>query len=75
MESKEKNIGEQKRRVGQKEMKALSRARIVSTVVGASYVLTPRSTALVAAAKTGSPAFTIWPKETAPDKIMSIKKI
>ena len=28
--------------------------------------LTPRRTALVAAAKTGSPAFTIWPNDTAP---------
>ena len=29
--------------------------------------LTPRRRALVAAAKTGSPALTIWPKETAPE--------
>ena len=30
-------------------------------------ILTPRRTALVAAAKTGSPALTIWPKDTAPN--------
>ena len=30
--------------------------------------LTPRRIALVAAAKTGSPAFTIWPNETAPKR-------
>ena len=31
-----------------------------------SNFLTPRRRALVAAAKTGSPALTIWPNETAP---------
>ena len=47
-------------------MKALKKTRIVSTFADQSYMLTPRSMALVAAAKTGSPAFTICPKETAP---------
>ena len=60
-----KNRKEEKKAGGDKRLE--SKLMIdLSHEVMSNAQLTPRRMALVAAAKTGSPAFTIWPKDTAP---------